>query len=67
MSSEVLERVPLLGRWLRRRYVEGWDNGIRDAAYSVDYLLEQHSEATIPRAAVKDLSARLYAELEEDT
>lgn len=64
-SSEVLERLPLLGRWFRRTYVEGWDAGIRDAAYSVDYLLELHSEATLPRAAVKDLAARLYAELEK--
>ena len=65
MSSEVLERVPLVGRLFRRLYVEGWDDGIRDAAHSVDYLLEKHSEATIPRAAVKALAARLHAELEE--
>jgi len=57
----LFERLP----WCERIFIDGWDHGIRDAAMSVERLLDRHAGAAIPRAEVERLASRLRAELEE--
>jgi hypothetical protein len=61
-------------RWLRlldhispwhRGYIEGWDDGINDAAQDLEILLQQHDGDVIPRARIEALAARLRAELDD--
>lgn len=48
-----------------RGYLEGWDDGIRESAAYVEVLLDQPYGDHIPRAAVKDLAARIWAETDD--
>lgn len=57
----LFERMP----WSQRIYGDGWDNGIQDAVWSVEWFLQQHDGPTVPRTEVERLAADLRAELED--